>query len=184
MGTIGKAVSNSDIDIDSFVTHLLNSFNLSEVDTLHQTDIDKELVDRVIMVYNLLSRKFAQLDNTKGVISGSKNRPDLRAGVEIGDIFYFRFEMCLVGLHTPTIAGIDFINVQISRNEEPVAVSIVSASLYEDQEDDGEVLIYSGQGGAERKDKPQTDQELVRVNLRGTHKLKKKDVHKLFDEIS
>ncbi|KAI3739494.1 hypothetical protein L2E82_29900 [Cichorium intybus] len=50
-GTTGKVVSNSEIDIDSFFTHLLNSFNLSEVDTLRQTDSDKELVDRVIMVY-------------------------------------------------------------------------------------------------------------------------------------
>ncbi|KAI3508569.1 hypothetical protein L1887_23577 [Cichorium endivia] len=50
-GTTGKAVSNSDIDIDSFVTHLLNSFNLLEVDTLRQRDSDEELVDRVIMVY-------------------------------------------------------------------------------------------------------------------------------------
>ncbi|KAI3750340.1 hypothetical protein L2E82_20974 [Cichorium intybus] len=205
-GTTGKAVSNSDIDIDSFVTHLLNSFNLSEVDTLRQMDSDKELVDRVIMVYTLLWRKFAQLDDTIGVISGSKKRPDLRAGaicrkkgacantkrrvgavpgVEIGDIFFFRFEMCLVGLHTPTIAGIDFMNVQISGNEEPVAVSIVSAGLYEDQGDDGEVLIYSGQGGAQRKDKPQTDQELVRGNLaleKNLHKgIKVRVIHGLKD---
>ncbi|XP_042754452.1 histone-lysine N-methyltransferase, H3 lysine-9 specific SUVH1 [Lactuca sativa] len=185
-GTTGIHVSHSDSNINSFVTNLLNSFNLLEVDPFRQSDSDKELVDRVIMVYNLLWRKLTQIDETKLALPGTKKRPDLGAGaicmnkgvrantkkrfesvpgVDIGDIFFFRFELCLVGLHFPSIAGIDFMGVPSSEYEEPVAVSIVSAGGYEDEGDDGEVLIYSGAGGAQRKDKPQTDQQLTRGNL-------------------
>ncbi|KAL4558001.1 hypothetical protein LXL04_036197 [Taraxacum kok-saghyz] len=180
------SVSNSDIDIDPLVTHLLTSFNLSEADTFRQSDSDKELVDRVLLVYNILRRKITQLDDTKDSISKVAKRPDLRAGticmakgaranirkrvgpvpgVEIGDIFFFRFEMCLVGLHAPSMAGIDYMGVKISGDEVPLAVSIVSAGGYEDDGDDADVLIYSGQGGAQRKDKPNSDQQLVRGNL-------------------
>ncbi|CAI9301420.1 unnamed protein product [Lactuca saligna] len=180
------AVSNSDIDIDSFVTHLLESFNLLDVDSFRQCDSDKELADRVLMVYNLLRRKITQLDDTKEGMTGSAKRPDLRAGticmskgaranikkrvgpvpgVEIGDIFFFRFEMCLVGLHAPSMAGIDYMSVKFSGAEEPVAVSIVSAGGYEDEGDDGDVLIYSGQGGVSSRGKPQSDQLLIRGNL-------------------
>lgn len=182
----GKAVSNSDIDIDSVVTHILNSFNLLEIDTFRQSDSDKELVDRVLIAYNLLRRKITQIDDTKEAKSSAAKRPDLRAGaicmnkgaranikkrvgsvpgVEIGDIFFFRFEMCLVGLHAPSMAGIDYMGNKVSGDEDPVAVSIVSAGGYEDDGDDGDVLIYSGQGGAQTKGKPQTDQQLVRGNL-------------------
>ncbi|KAI3507482.1 hypothetical protein L1887_22468 [Cichorium endivia] len=184
-GTTGIAVSTSDIDIDNFVTHLLNSFNLLEVDTFRQSDSDKEFVDHVNIVYNLVRRKITQLDD-KEPVAGLAKRPDLRAGticmtkgaranvrkrigtvpgVEIGDIFFFRFEMCLVGLHAPSMAGIDYMTIKHSGNEEPAAVSIVSAGGYEDDGDDGDVLIYSGQGGAQSRGKPQTDQQLIRGNL-------------------
>ncbi|KVH95057.1 histone-lysine N-methyltransferase, H3 lysine-9 specific SUVH1-like [Cynara cardunculus var. scolymus] len=185
-GAAGIAVSNSEIDIDSYVTHLLGSFNLLEIDTFRQADSDKELVGRVLVVYNLLRRKITQLDDTKEAMAGVTRRPDLRAGticmnkgaranvkkrigavpgVDIGDIFFFRFELCLVGLHAPSMAGIDYMGVKFSADEEPVAVSIVSSGGYEDEGDDGDVLIYSGQGGVQRKDKPQMDQKLVRGNL-------------------
>ncbi|KAI3732977.1 hypothetical protein L1987_64190 [Smallanthus sonchifolius] len=47
----------------------------------------------------------------------------------------------------------------LSKDEERLAVSIVSSGGYEDEGDDGDVLIYSGQGGQ------QMDQQLVRGNL-------------------
>lgn len=183
----GIAVSNSDIDIESMVTHLLRSFNLVEIDTFRQSDSDREYVERVLVVYNLLRRKITQLDDTtKDAAAGMSRRPDLRAGticmtkgaranvkkrigavpgVDIGDIFFFRMEICLVGLHAPSMAGIDYMTVRLSGEEEPLAVSIVSSGGYEDEGDDGEVLIYSGQGGVQRKDKQQMDQKLVRGNL-------------------
>ncbi|KAI3819929.1 hypothetical protein L1987_13782 [Smallanthus sonchifolius] len=179
-GTTAIPVSNSEAVIDSLVTNLLKSFNLVEMDTFRQADSDKELVDHVVIVFNLLRRKITQLDDKKEAITGTTRRSDLRAGticmnkgvranikkrigsvpgVEIGDIFFFRMELCLVGLHAPSMAGIDYMAVKLSKDEERLAVSIVSSGGYEDEGDDGDVLIYSGQGGQ------QMDQQLVRGNL-------------------
>nr|XP_043636277.1 histone-lysine N-methyltransferase, H3 lysine-9 specific SUVH1-like [Erigeron canadensis] len=182
----GNPNSSYDADIDSMVNSLLRSFNLLEIDTFRQANSDKEFVDVVVVVYNLLRRKITQLDDVTAGVSAQARRPDLRAGticmtkgaranvkkrigavpgVDVGDIFFFRMEMCLVGVHAPSMAGIDYMGVKVSGDEEPLAVSIVSSGGYEDEGDDGEVLIYSGQGGVQRKDKQQMDQQLVRGNL-------------------
>lgn len=63
------------------------------------------------------------------------------------------------------MAGIDYMGLKVSQDEEPVAVSIVSSGGYEDDTNDADVLIYSGQGGVNRKDKESTDQKLERGNL-------------------
>ncbi|KAJ6704922.1 HISTONE-LYSINE N-METHYLTRANSFERASE H3 LYSINE-9 SPECIFIC SUVH1 [Salix purpurea] len=80
-------------------------------------------------------------------------------------MFLFRIEMCLLGLHAPSMAGIDYMSARNDLVEEPLAVSIVSSGYYEDNADDKDVLIYSGQGGAANKDKGATDQKLERGNL-------------------
>ncbi|KVH07493.1 histone-lysine N-methyltransferase, H3 lysine-9 specific SUVH1-like [Cynara cardunculus var. scolymus] len=180
------AVSLSEVDIESLVNNLLKSFNLVEIDTFYQANSDKELVERVLIVYNLLRRKITQIDDSKEAVPGVARRPDLRSGtilmnkgaranvkkrigtvpgIDVGDIFFFRMEMCLVGLHAPIMGGIDYLTVKVSADEEPVAVSIVSSGGYEDDGDDGDVLIYSGHGGVQRKDKQQMDQKLERGNL-------------------
>ncbi|KAF9602365.1 hypothetical protein IFM89_027039 [Coptis chinensis] len=46
-------------------------------------------------------------------------------GIEIGDIVIFIIEMCFVGLHVPSMAGIDYMSFKFDREEEPVAVSVV-----------------------------------------------------------
>lgn len=185
-GAQAVAVSSSEVDIDPLVNHLLKSFQLLDIDTMLQADSNHELVQRVVLVYNLLRRKITQLDDAKGVIPGISRRADLRAGtilmnkgarvntkrrvgsvpgVDIGDVFFFRMELCLVGLHAPIMAGIDYLSFKVSGDEEPIAVSIVSSGGYEDEEDDGEVIIYSGQGGVQRSDKLLMDQKLERGNL-------------------
>ncbi|CAI9287538.1 unnamed protein product [Lactuca saligna] len=185
-GAQAVAVSSSEVDIDPLVNHILKSFRLVEIDTILQADSNHELVQRVVLVYNLLRRKITQLDDAKGVIPGISRRADLRSGtilmnkgarvntkrrvgpvpgVDIGDVFFFRMELCLVGLHAPIMAGIDYLSFKVSGDEEPIAVSIVSAGGYEDEEDDGEVIIYSGQGGVQRSDKLLMDQKLERGNL-------------------
>jgi len=35
-------------------------------------------------------------------------------GVNVGDLFYFRMEMCVIGLYGPIIAGIDCINERLN----------------------------------------------------------------------
>ncbi|KAK9069314.1 hypothetical protein SSX86_013430 [Deinandra increscens subsp. villosa] len=185
-GPQAVAISNSEVDIDHLVNNLLRSFNLVDINTSLQADSDHDLVQRVVMVYNLLRRKIMQLDDAKGVIPGISRRADLRSGtilmnkgarantrrrigavpgVNIGDVFFFRMELCLAGLHAPIMAGIDYLTFKVSGDEEPVAVSIVSSGGYEDDGDDGEVLVYSGQGGVQRNDKLVMDQKLERGNL-------------------
>ncbi|KAK9057794.1 hypothetical protein SSX86_022632 [Deinandra increscens subsp. villosa] len=180
------AISNSEVDIDEMVNHVLRSYNLVDINTSLQADSDHDLVQRVVMVYNLLRRKITQLDDAKGIIPGISRRADLRSGkilmnkgarantrrrigavpgVNIGDVFFFRMELCLAGLHAPIMAGIDYLTSKVSGDEEPIAVSIVSSGGYEDDGDDGEVLIYSGQGGVQKNDKLATDQKLERGNL-------------------
>jgi len=102
---------------------------------------------------------------TKQVRTNMRKRIGTVPGVEIGDIFFFRMEMCLLGLHAPSMAGIDYMSVRNDLEEEPLAVSIVSSGYYDDDAEDKDVLIYSGQGGAANKDKGATDQKLERGNL-------------------
>lgn len=180
-------VASSDVNIDAMVDKILESFNLMDFDTFRRADGDKESVGCIRLIYDVLRRKISQIEDSKESTPGVTRRPDLRAGtvlmnkgirtnirkrigvvpgVEIGDIFFFRMEMCLVGLHAPIMAGIDYMGLKVSQDEEPVAVSIVSSGGYEDNSEEGDVLIYSGQGGnVYKKDMKITDQKLERGNL-------------------
>lgn len=152
---------------------------------------NRKLVKKSLLIYNALRRKLVQDDEAHKDEPGGSNfkRPDLKAGsimmergfcvnrdrrvigaipgVNVGDLFYFRMELCVIGLHGPIMAGIDYINAKFSEWSEPVATSIISSGGYEDDEDDGETLIYTGQGGNNYKtDRKQTDdQKLERGNL-------------------
>ncbi|CAK9144249.1 unnamed protein product [Ilex paraguariensis] len=175
-----------DVDTDSIVNSLVTQFNLTGLDMVKQTDGDKELVGRILLVFDLFRRRMSQNEDGKEPTPGATRRPDLKAGailmtkgirtnskkrvgsvpgVEVGDIFFFRMEMCLVGLHSPSMSGIDYMGVKLTIDEEPLAVSIVSSGGYEDDGEDGDVLIYSGQGGVQRRDKQVMDQKLERGNL-------------------
>ncbi|OVA13806.1 SET domain [Macleaya cordata] len=158
-----------------------------DIKFLVPADGDRESVGDLLLKFDALRRKLAQLEDTKEVTAGIK-RADLKAGtlmfnyglrtntkkrigivpgVEIGDVFFFRIEMCLVGLHAPIMAGIDYMGLKFDQEEETVAVSIVSSGGYEDDAEYGDVLIYSGQGGAanKREGKEAADQKLERGNL-------------------
>lgn len=180
----------SDADVDKLVEKIQTSFN----DIFGQTEGDRACVEYLTMVYDLFRRRLSQVEDLKEAVPGLSRRPDLRAGtlflnkgirtnskkrigsvpgVEIGDIFFFRMELCLVGLHAPSMAGIDYMGVKHTGEEEPLAVSIVSSGGYEDYAEDPDVLIYSGQGGVNRRDKELKDQKLERGNLaleKSTHR--------------
>ncbi|XVF00111.1 hypothetical protein REPUB_Repub03eG0257100 [Reevesia pubescens] len=102
---------------------------------------------------------------SKGVRTNMKKRIGAAPGVEIGDIFFFRMELCLVGLHSQSMAGIDYMVIKGDIEGEPVALSIVSSGGYGDDAEDPDVLVYSGQGGTASRDKEASDQELERGNL-------------------
>lgn len=86
-------------------------------------------------------------------------------GVEVGDTFYFRMEICCIGMHGPIQAGIEYLTAKESKWDTPVAISVISSGGY-DARDDGEELIYTGQGGKSALDnKSHEDQKLERGNL-------------------
>ncbi|XVF82599.1 hypothetical protein PTKIN_Ptkin16aG0062400 [Pterospermum kingtungense] len=149
-------------------------------------DGNRDLVENVLLRFDALRRRLNQIDDAKESHSGIIRRPDLKAGnmmlskgvrtnmkkrigavpgAEIGDIFFFRMELCLVGLHSQSMAGIDYMVIKSNSEGEHVALSIVSSGGYDDDAEDPDVLVYTGQGGAASKDKEASDQRLVRGNL-------------------
>uniref|UniRef100_J3LIX1 Histone-lysine N-methyltransferase n=1 Tax=Oryza brachyantha TaxID=4533 RepID=J3LIX1_ORYBR len=142
------------------------------------SDDPRESADNVLMMFDALRRRLMQLDEVK---EGAKQQHNLKAGsimmsaelrtnknkrigevsgVEVGDMFYFRIEMCLVGLNSQSMSGIDYMSAKFGNEEDPVAISIVSAGVYENTEDDPDVLVYTGQGMSGKD-----DQKLERGNL-------------------
>ncbi|KAL8095148.1 hypothetical protein AgCh_036557 [Apium graveolens] len=174
------------VDIDNMVAKSLKEFRLIGLEPEQQANGNKDLVDRILMVYNLFRRRIVQLEESRGDNPVFTRRPDMTAGnllmskgirtnnrkiigpvpgIEVGDIFFFRMEMSIAGLHAPVMAGIDYMGVNVKAIEEPLAVSIVSSGGYEDKNEDGNVLIYSGHGGVDRKEGKVVDQKLERGNL-------------------
>ncbi|KAJ1269716.1 hypothetical protein BS78_07G232300 [Paspalum vaginatum] len=136
--------------------------NLGPADQLHY----RTLVRRARLTFEALRAAYQRQDS-----AGTRNRADLRAssrmlsaghwlhrdlrivghipGVHVGDAFYYRAELCVVGLHTAPQAGIGYIPASLL-DEGPVATSIVSSGGYLDDEDTGDVLVYTGSGGRQR----------------------------------
>ncbi|KAI6693740.1 hypothetical protein NL676_021450 [Syzygium grande] len=86
-------------------------------------------------------------------------------GVEIGDVFFYRMELCVVGLHGQPQAGIDYLTASQSSNGEPIATSVIVSGGYEDDEDAGDVIIYTGHGGQDKLNKQCNHQKLEGGNL-------------------
>ncbi|CBI29164.3 unnamed protein product, partial [Vitis vinifera] len=162
------AKKSKDVDISLTVDNEKGSSKnfVMRFDSLQLDDGNREMVNYVLMTFDALRRRLSQIEEAKESPGGGIKRADLKAanilmskgvrtnmrkrigvtpGVEVGDIFFFRMEMCLAGLHAQSMAGIDYMFVK---------------------GDDADVLIYSGQGGnVNRKDKQVADQKLERGNL-------------------
>jgi euchromatic histone-lysine N-methyltransferase len=82
-------------------------------------------------------------------------------GVEVGDEFYYRIELAIVGLHRLYQGGIDTSKV----NGVPVAISVVASGGYSDELSSSGELIYTGSGGKAGGNKDGSDQKLERGNL-------------------
>ncbi|OAY28166.1 histone-lysine N-methyltransferase family member SUVH9 [Manihot esculenta] len=146
------------------------------------------VVRRTRMLYDAL-RIFSVLDEVKrrGEGLGRRARGDLLAssvmrdrglwlnrdkrivgsipGVQVGDLFFFRMELCVVGLHGHTQAGIDYLPASQSSSREPIATSIIVSGGYEDDEDSGDMLIYTGHGGQDKFFRQCMHQKLEGGNL-------------------
>ncbi|XP_010484875.1 PREDICTED: histone-lysine N-methyltransferase, H3 lysine-9 specific SUVH7-like [Camelina sativa] len=98
-----------------------------------------------------------------GVQTNMRRRIGLVSGVQVGDIFYYWGEMCLVGLHKQTVGGIDYMTTD-DGTVEPLAASVLTSGQYDDETEDLECLIYFGYGGADKNSLP-LDQTMDRGNL-------------------
>jgi putative restriction endonuclease len=79
--------------------------------------------------------------------------------VPVGTLYPDRQGLSRAGIHRPTQAG-------ISGSGEEGADSIVLSGGYEDDEDFGDVIVYTGHGGQDQVTRKQVaDQELTRQNL-------------------
>lgn len=86
-------------------------------------------------------------------------------GVLMGDVFFFRMEMCVIGLHGQAQAGIDYVPISQSSNGEPIATSVIVSGGYEDDEDSGDVIVYTGHGGQDKNGRQVMHQKLECGNL-------------------
>ncbi|KAL5196838.1 hypothetical protein ABZP36_000350 [Zizania latifolia] len=87
-------------------------------------------------------------------------------GISVGDAFFFRMELCVLGLHGQVQAGIDFVSAGQSSSGEPIATSIIVSGGYEDDDDRGDILVYTGHGGRDPNlHKHCVDQKLEGGNL-------------------
>ncbi|XP_047062758.1 histone-lysine N-methyltransferase family member SUVH9-like [Lolium rigidum] len=87
-------------------------------------------------------------------------------GVFVGDVFNYRAELIVVGLHNHTQAGIGYVPASLVSEGHPVATSIVSSGGYLDDSDGGDVLVYTGSGGRPRNGgEHHADQAFERGNL-------------------
>ncbi|GAQ88286.1 Histone H3 (Lys9) methyltransferase SUV39H1/Clr4 [Klebsormidium nitens] len=96
-------------------------------------------------------------------------------GIPCGMMFYGRAEMYVVGLHKHWLAGICYITSKDTEDGKPLATSIVASGNYEDDEDNGDTLVYTGQGANNLLgDRKQIgDQKLVAGNLALFHSYEK-----------
>lgn len=90
-------------------------------------------------------------------------------GIEIGDMFSYRVEMCVLGLHVGLYghrqAPIDFMPACRTSNWNPIATSIVVYGGYEDNSDEGNVITYLGHGGQDKHFRQIAHQKMEGGNL-------------------
>ncbi|VAH68141.1 unnamed protein product [Triticum turgidum subsp. durum] len=74
-------------------------------------------------------------------------------GIDVGDQFYSRAEMVVLGIHSHWLNGIDYMGMKYQEKKEyenftfPMATCIVMSGIYEDDLDKADEIIYTGQGG-------------------------------------
>ncbi|KAF5783047.1 putative histone-lysine N-methyltransferase chromatin remodeling SET family [Helianthus annuus] len=86
-------------------------------------------------------------------------------GIHVGDVFCFRMELCVLGIHGQIQAGIDYLSSKQSSNGEPIATSVIVSGGYEDDEDSGDVIVYTGHGGQDKNSRQVVHQKLEGGNL-------------------
>lgn len=93
-------------------------------------------------------------------------------GIDVGYQFYSRAEMVAIGFHSHWLNGIDYIGESKGKKEHekyklPITVAVVMSGQYEDDLDNADDIIYTGEGGHDLLGSKlqREDQVLVRGNL-------------------
>uniref|UniRef100_A0A0D9Z6I2 SET domain-containing protein n=1 Tax=Oryza glumipatula TaxID=40148 RepID=A0A0D9Z6I2_9ORYZ len=156
------------------------------------SDNPREAVDDILMTFGGLHRRIMQLIDVKmaskqlvfqalnlmrkaGYHVNKDKRVGEVPGVKIGDIFYSRIEMLLVGLHSNINGGIEFMSGAFVNKEDKIATCIVSSGMYENGDDDPYTLVYNGQGKVHHK----LEREKYRQTTKSRSNLKFKLVREL-----
>ncbi|GJW06905.1 histone-lysine N-methyltransferase family member SUVH9-like protein [Tanacetum coccineum] len=110
--------------------------------------------------------KAASVMNDRGLwLNRDKRIVGAIPGVHVGDVFFFRMELCAVGMHGQAHAGIDYLTSSQSSNGESIATSVIVSGGYEDVKDAGNMIVYTGHGGQDKHSRQVVHQRLEGGNL-------------------
>ncbi|XP_023634834.1 YDG domain-containing protein At5g47150 isoform X1 [Capsella rubella] len=174
------------------------SSHRQEPEMTRNSDCDPAPRQRVLEVLSFFKQVYAQLDRDKkarrgGDLLDATSRIDLKTlkvlenmgkqvntekrigsvpGINVGDEFQYKTELRVVGLHSKTMCGIDYMKI----GEVRLATSIVASEGYgyNDTFNSG-VMVYTGEGGnVISKEKKTEDQKLVKGNLALANSMRQK----------
>ncbi|XP_028114775.1 histone-lysine N-methyltransferase, H3 lysine-9 specific SUVH4-like [Camellia sinensis] len=174
----------------ALVTETLRAFNKHYLHFVQEEEkrCGKAEADRKAAKGSNSKKGNAPEDDTK---RGSK-RPDLKAiskmmetnailypnkrfgpipGIDVGHQFFSRAEMVAVGFHSHWLNGIDYIGQTASKDFSgytlPLTIAIVLSGQYEDDLDNCDDIVYTGQGGNNLlgNKRQVQDQVMLRGNL-------------------
>ncbi|KAJ4972955.1 hypothetical protein NE237_006129 [Protea cynaroides] len=117
-------------------------------------------------------KALTRMMKTNAILYSEKRIGDL-PGINVGYQFFSRAEMVAIGFHSHWLNGIDYMGQLYRKSKEysgytfPLAIAIVLSGQYEDDLDNSEDVVYTGQGGNDLLgDKRQKgDQVMLRGNL-------------------
>ncbi|CAL9152695.1 histone-lysine N-methyltransferase, H3 lysine-9 specific SUVH4-like [Musa acuminata AAA Group] len=175
------------------VKETLRAFNSHYLHFVQEEEQRVKQVEAKLSEHPKDSKKKA-VGDTEGEVKRASKRPDLKAiskmiengsvlchekrighlpGIGVGQQFYSRAEMVVLGVHGHWLNGIDYLGGSYAKQEQykgytfPLAVCIVLSGMYEDDSDNAEDIVYTGQGGHDLLGSKQQirDQKLERGNL-------------------
>ncbi|KAG2603097.1 histone-lysine N-methyltransferase, H3 lysine-9 specific SUVH4-like isoform X1 [Panicum virgatum] len=97
-------------------------------------------------------KAITKMQETNAVLYPEKRIGHL-PGIDVGDQFYSRAEMVVLGIHSHWLNGIDYMGMKYQGKKGyenltfPLATCIVMSGIYEDDLDKADEIIYTGQGG-------------------------------------
>ncbi|OMO99299.1 hypothetical protein COLO4_13375 [Corchorus olitorius] len=113
---------------------------------------DLKAISKEMICPNVFTKlKYLQMMERNEVLYPEKRIGSL-PGIDVGHRFYSRAEMVAVGFHSHWLNGIDYMGQAYKKGEYknykfPLAVAIVLSGMYEDDLDNAEDVVYTGQGG-------------------------------------